>query len=462
MLQFRGNKTTWWFLLLGLVGMVGAALFLMLPIRGTNLTSGTAGWTSNGCFANGGYYPTTGFERRITAHERQGITLWGSFCGGDADTGTLRSPAFKAPVILELFVAGYPGSDKPGVQLALQKADTHEQMPLHVSKLAGGVWVKLHWWMPRAWRGQPVRLIATDSETGPGVWLGVSNPRSLSVLNFFRQQWRSWFRATATYLYQVALFLLPGFALASILAARRNYPVPPIYLVMIVICTSSVLGYSSFWAFFFSRGFGRFLSFAVYLTAIGALVIPAVNSWANVKATARLIRQPILYTSLAGLCYTSFYFIFQDPFLPGIRYPSDRFFAQMLAADNVIPEIFADRIYDRKPVIPFCCGDWLSSDRPPLQTGIVLLERPLTVINDGELSYQLLSSGLQCFWICGVWCLLVVIGTQEARIRQVLGFLVFSGFLFYNSVYAWPKLLSATYILFLLCILFDISLTGAL
>ena len=80
------------------------------------------------------------------------------------------------------------------------------------------------------------------------------------------------------------------------------------------------------------------------------------------------------------------------------------------------------------------------------------------MISDGELSYQLLSSALQSFWICAVWCLLVVIGTTQLRIRQVLGFLIFSGFLFYNTEYAWPKLLAATYIVFLLCILFDIGI----
>lgn len=453
------SKKTWWLLLLAFFGLVAAALFLMLPIRGVNLTTGTAGWASSGCFANGGFYATTGFERRISAHERQGITLWGSYCGGDADTGELHSSVFQAPAILELFVAGYPGSDKPGLQLALETEDTHRRLPLPASKLAGGVWVKLHWWLPKDWRGQRVRLIAIDHESSPGVWLGVSNPRSLSILNFVRLQWRSWCKATVAYLYQIVLFLLPGFAVACLVIARRDRALSPVYLVMIVICVGSVLGYISFWAFFFSKGIGRFLSFAVYLTAIGALLIPSITPRQAIKTTARLIRQPILLTVLAGLCYTSFYFAFEDPFLPGIGYPSDRFFAQILAADNVIPEIFADRIWDRKPLIPFCCNDWLSSDRPPLQAGIVLLERPLREMSDGELSYQLLSSGLQCFWICGVWCLLVVIGSNAPRIRQVLGFLIFSGFLFYNSVYAWPKLLSATYILFLLCILFEINIS---
>ena len=41
----------------------------------------------------------------------------------------------------------------------------------------------------------------------------------------------------------------------------------------------------------------------------------------------------------------------------------------------------------------------------------------------------------------------------------MIGVLIFSGFLFYNSVYTWPKLLAATCILFLLSILFEVTRT---
>src|SRR6185437_11790146 len=116
--------------------------------------------------------------------------------------------------------------------------------------------------------------------------------------------------------------------------------------------------------------------------------------------------------------------------------------------DNLIPFIFAERIYDRQPLKPFCCGDWLSSDRPPLQAGIFLLQRPLRFFGNTGLQYQLLGAALQCLWLCGAWAFLKSLGAPSHRITQALGFLIFSGFLFYNSVYVWPKLLSATFILF--------------
>ena len=450
------NKRTIWLLLWAGVLFVVAALALLLPVRGSNLTTGSAGWTAQGCFAQDATYPATHFDRQITAHERQGVTFWGSWCGSDATTGELRSPVFRAPKILELFVSGYWGrEDRPGLQVFLEREDNHKRVPLPTRRQPGELWVKLYWWMADDVRDQPVRLIAQDSEGDTGGWLALSNPRSQTALNFYRLQFKSWARTVSVFLFEFDLFLLPGLAAASALTASSKRPIAPIYLVMVVICTGATLGYLAFWEFFFSKTFGQFASGAIYVGALGLLV----SLRGSVKSTVKAIREPFLFVALAALCYTSFYFLFSDPFLPGAGYASDRFFLAMLPADNIIPKIFADRIYERKSVRPFCCDDWLSSDRPPLQTGIVLMERPLLrpEPNRSELDYQVLATGLQCFWICGIWCLLTVIGTERRRIRQLIGFLIFSGFLFYNSVYAWPKLLAATCILFLLTILFDIG-----
>jgi hypothetical protein len=450
----RGNKKTLCLLLLTLVAAMAAALFLFLPIRAVNLTTGDAGWTSTGCFAQGSVHPSTSFDKQISGHEREGVTLWGSYCGNDASMGELRSPVFKAPAVLELFVADYVG--QPDLKLFLEREDNHVRVALPLRQEPGEIWLKLRWSLDANTRGQQVRLVAIDRAIGWGGWLGVSNPRSLSLLNLCRQQLKSASRTVAVYLAQWALFLLPGFAAASLLTAKRRPPIAPIYLVIIVVIIGATFGYLSFWAFFFSKGLGKFLTFAVYAVSVGVIVLPSVSLRAAIKATAKLIAEPVCYATVAGLCYISFYFLFTDPFTPGIGYASDRFFLEMLPGDNVIPLIFADRIYRREPVRPFCCGDWLSSDRPPLQTGIVLLERPLPILLNTELNYQLLSSALQCLWICGVWCLLKSLGTPSLRIRQVIGFLIFSGFLFYNSLYTWPKLLAAACILFLLSILFEL------
>ena len=78
------------------------------------------------------------------------------------------------------------------------------------------------------------------------------------------------------------------------------------------------------------------------------------------------------------------------------------------------------------------------------------------VIGNKELDYELLSVGLQCLWICGAWCLLTSLGVPRRHHLRSLIFLVFSGFLFYNSVYTWPKLLAAACMLFIFSIVIDV------
>ena len=252
------------------------------------------------------------------------------------------------------------------------------------------------------------------------------------------------------------LFLLPGFAVT--LAAARRRPLSPVHAAMLTVVASAVLGYAAFWAYFGSRSLGRALT---YVSIAGSVVVVGalLNRERALRALARSMAAPFFYVLAAGACYTSALFLFQDPFASGAGLANTRFFTQVRPGDNQIPLILAERIYIHAPVAPFCCGDWRSSDRPPLQAGIFLVQRPLKLFGNIRLNYQLLGTGLQCLWICGAWVLLNALRAPPRRIRQVLGFLIFSGFLFYNSVYVWPKLLAATFVLFAFSILFEASLS---
>ena len=265
------------------------------------------------------------------------------------------------------------------------------------------------------------------------------------------------------FLFDFALFLVPGLAVAKLIFHRRPQ-MNPIYLVAVIVTTGAGLGYVSFWAFFFSMPLGRMLSYVVYTVSLGNLLLTS-RSRDTSKQIIKAVGAPFFYSALAGLTYLCFFFLFIDPLSSGVWSPKTsiatwyagvRFFDQIHPGDNQIPLIFADRIYDRGPLRPFCCGDWLSSDRPPLQSGIVLLERPIHVIPKLELDYELLTAGLQCLWICGVWCLLRSLGASDLITRRLLAFLIFSGFLFLNSVYTWPKLLSAAFLFFVISIIIAI------
>jgi hypothetical protein len=230
--------------------------------------------------------------------------------------------------------------------------------------------------------------------------------------------------------------------LASFVIAKR----PPLirHALVLSVASSATLGYLAFYVFFFSNTAGRLLTIAIYISAFASLRYH--------RALRNLLQQlvePLTLSAATALCYLCFAFLFVNPMGVGASYINGRFFPEIDPGDNLIPVLFAERIYDHKPLRPFCCGGWLTSDRPPLQTGIFLLERPLPWMSrNPELDYQLLATGLQCLWICGVWSLLASLGTTVPHIRISLAFLVFSGFVFYNSVYTWPKFLAASFILF--------------
>jgi hypothetical protein len=70
--------------------------------------------------------------------------------------------------------------------------------------------------------------------------------------------------------------------------------------------------------------------------------------------------------------------------------------------DNALPQFFAEHVAQVQPRM--LIGDWLGSDRPPLQSGIVLSLNPLTRgVPFANVSYQLLGSLLQCLWVVGLW-----------------------------------------------------------
>lgn len=259
--------------------------------------------------------------------------------------------------------------------------------------------------------------------------------------------------SVALYALDLLLLLLPGFAVTLLVARRR--PLSAGRALILTIVSSAALGYLAFWVYFFSRLAGRIYSWVVILGALAPAIV-LLQRDVRLRNLARSLRTPLGYVLIAGISYSSLLFLFKNPFTAGAEYANDRFFSDVRPGDNYIPLIFAERIYAHQPVRPFCCNDWLSSDRPPLQAGIFLLQRPLKPFGNVRLNYELAGIGLQCFWICGVWALLEPMRVPFHRTRQVLGFLIFSGFLFYNSVYVWPKLLAATLVLFVVSILLDI------
>src|SRR3954468_5326578 len=136
----------------------------------------------------------------------------------------------------------------------------------------------------------------------------------------------------------LVLFLVPGFAVALFLFARRQ--MTPLLTVITVVAASASFGYVAFWAFFFSRLLGQCFCFALYIAAV-AQIVRCCFGTGSVASVARQVRTPILYTAAAGLLYTCFFFSFSDPVSAREFLADQRFFKEVRPGDNLIPLIFA-------------------------------------------------------------------------------------------------------------------------
>src|SRR6185312_2797965 len=110
--------------------------------------------------------------------------------------------------------------------------------------------------------------------------------------------------------------------------------------------------------------------------------------------------------------------------------------------------MLADRLWTGQPVRPFYI-DWLSSDRPPLQAGWLLLNRPWfgilgldpdTVAGAGGVCFQLL-------WVPAIWALLRRVGARPAQAAAVVAALAFSGYFLVFTTFTWPKLAAGALVL---------------
>lgn len=116
-----------------------------------------------------------------------------------------------------------------------------------------------------------------------------------------------------------------------------------------------------------------------------------------------------------------------------------------LPSDNVIPYDFA--FYLRSGEVPSPMhGDWLSSDRPPLQTGLYLaLAFPFGA--ETHAVYQLVSTLLQMLVVPTTFLALLSLGVD--RRSAAIGALIvgLSPLVLIHATFVWPKLLPAAMLL---------------
>lgn len=119
-----------------------------------------------------------------------------------------------------------------------------------------------------------------------------------------------------------------------------------------------------------------------------------------------------------------------------------------LPSDNGIPIFFAEWYFHHghQTPIPEFPGEWLSSDRPPLQVGYVLSQMPFYRALPGQ-HYEALGVALQQLWIIGLWALLEA--ARVSRVTKGLAMItvLISDVAMVNGFFIWPKMLPAAMLL---------------
>jgi hypothetical protein len=236
---------------------------------------------------------------------------------------------------------------------------------------------------------------------------------------------------------------LPGVAAALYLASRgeRREPV----LLASFLAASGAAAMLVFWAFYGSHELGQTASF---LVAFGSL---ALGGWSLYEG--RIERDLLRRLAVPlGLWALGSAFLVYLGFLHGgsgeaVGMSSTRF-SGPLPSDNDIPHFFSDWFYfhghhGTPPIFP---GEWLASDRPPLQIAYSNYERTFGWDNIG-LHYQVMGVVLQQLWIVGLWALLVA--GRAGRVTRGLAMLtvLLSDIAIVNGFFVWPKLLPAAMLL---------------
>ncbi len=238
----------------------------------------------------------------------------------------------------------------------------------------------------------------------------------------------------------LALTGLPA-VLAALLATRRGVRRVEV-LLAVALAASGATAMVAFWAYFLDPLVGQVTAFVLVLGSLQGIFLCRQGLDRDLL---RRLAVPLALWALGSA------FVLYLGFLHGgtgqpLAVATTRF-SHQLPTDNEIPRYFASWYYQHgHHGAPPPFADWLSSDRPPLQTGYVLAQRPFGWDTAG-LQYQVLGVVLQQLWIVGMWALLCAVRLRPLARGLVMLAALVSDIAIVHGFFVWPKLLAAAFLL---------------
>jgi hypothetical protein len=358
---------------------------------------------------------------------------FGTWDGDDGKRGRGVSAPFAAPVLFALQIAG--GTARPDETIVLRREDGGGTLRIGGGADAGERYATAALVLPRGWWGRPVRLIVEDRGGGPRGWLGVAGS-GRAVLPRLLAGDRAAFLALIVL--QAALLGIPAVVLGGWIAARLRLggDAAPFAAGLVAI---GLLAEAAYFAARFTplAGAAGALAEAAALAAT-ALVLAGRGKRRVVPPGAAWT--PLVLATAVALVYGA---------LLGAAAPADDDVLTAASAvwmhlpgDNVLPQLLARQAETHAPPRPFS-GDWLSSDRPPLQAGFAVVSDAVLPFAGAGARYEAVALWLQALAFGGMWCVARALGATPRRALAGVVLCVPAGVLLINAVFTWPKLLAA-------------------
>lgn len=369
------------------------------------------------------------------------VLLWRNYTPEtDVSSGRLESPIFVLEKA-ELFVpvVGYPNSRYAGIYLESQ-VDRHRFWIN--SGAAHGEWQSASITVPKAFVHTPVRLIAYSDRKGIYVGTGTPYHRLNSAL-----PWLPFSRMFSGVLFASCYVLLLFFPAFYLLGRYTRLSRVGSLLPAFVLTSLASLG-----LFYVCHLFPSLASAVAKLWLVAAAVLMMVTLLYNWRKKWRPNHAVILVAVLLTVFQACFIFSFATV---SVLYSANYlFYPASWSTDNQLPITVAQVMAKGSPIGEVDFSPWKVSDRTPLLS--CLLFPAATILrlfphqidaSTERMILQMCSFGIQNSWILPVWVLLRRLRLRGKDCVVALLLLAATPFIFFNTVYVWPKLLAATFCL---------------
>lgn len=360
--------------------------------------------------------------------------------GGTSIDGELRSQPFRAPEILIIPFTGYP--IEPGVHLAIRCVESAREMPIATGN-AHEYWVQRILRIQPTFCAGPIQIVA--SNRSDRFYVGVGTPFAGSRWHLVKNS-----VFTLIYLHALAfgLVVLPVVVLAQL---ARRFRIAQGQEWLAGVAALGLLAYAMFFLLQASKvaAVGVSLGFYAACLFVGVRAL-AAQGITRANKRMRDWRLPILF-AFSLFCVLLLEMVDVGA---GTWNAAYRFLPAIWSSDHIWPRIVADGLWSGQRASNIFVG-WHVSDRPPLMAGVLLLIHPIADLLGPRAAARGLAhllpktAGIIANAAIALPVIEVLVFSRGAprRPRWMLVTAVLlvltSPFIIFNTIYTWPKLLSA-------------------